>query len=219
MTLDYYLVRFDRKELFELGSGQWSTIFPTTHQADIGSHIERFGAKTAAWLEERLLSCGWLPVGSDDSAAYVKEACRRIAAFTKGAPGLYCISDAGDHYGYVQAHHYQVVGTRYAKIVGDWWVSQFENRTAPPVHRHDTVIARHRIDGWEQRMVFVDRDEDAYAAYAEITADGWNESRAYGEQLKNAAPANAPKPLERNAPCACGSGRKFKHCCIGKQVQ
>lgn len=25
-----------------------------------------------------------------------------------------------------------------------------------------------------------------------------------------------PKKLSRNAPCGCGSGRKYKHCCYGK---
>jgi hypothetical protein len=26
----------------------------------------------------------------------------------------------------------------------------------------------------------------------------------------------APKKLSRNAPCPCGSGRKYKHCCWDK---
>ncbi len=28
-----------------------------------------------------------------------------------------------------------------------------------------------------------------------------------------------PKKLSRNAPCPCGSGRKYKHCCYGKGVE
>jgi hypothetical protein len=27
------------------------------------------------------------------------------------------------------------------------------------------------------------------------------------------------KKLSRNAPCPCGSGRKYKHCCYGKSVE
>jgi hypothetical protein len=28
----------------------------------------------------------------------------------------------------------------------------------------------------------------------------------------------APNKISRNAPCPCGSGKKFKHCCIGKDI-
>ena len=27
------------------------------------------------------------------------------------------------------------------------------------------------------------------------------------------------KKLSRNAPCPCGSGKKYKHCCYGKGVE
>jgi hypothetical protein len=29
----------------------------------------------------------------------------------------------------------------------------------------------------------------------------------------------ARKKLSRNAPCPCGSGKKYKHCCYGKGVE
>ena len=29
----------------------------------------------------------------------------------------------------------------------------------------------------------------------------------------------ARKKVSRNAPCPCGSGKKYKHCCYGKGVE
>jgi len=37
-----------------------------------------------------------------------------------------------------------------------------------------------------------------------------------GESLPTAIP-RSPIPASRNAPCPCGSGRKFKHCCANRQ--
>ncbi|MBF0166427.1 MAG: tetratricopeptide repeat protein [Alphaproteobacteria bacterium] len=40
---------------------------------------------------------------------------------------------------------------------------------------------------------------------------GWNQP--WAETLKQVAAALAPQDVGRNAPCPCGSGRRFKHCC------
>jgi len=29
---------------------------------------------------------------------------------------------------------------------------------------------------------------------------------------------SAPVTISRNAPCPCGSGKKYKHCCLGKPI-
>jgi hypothetical protein len=41
---------------------------------------------------------------------------------------------------------------------------------------------------------------------------------ASGMRITGAA-AGAPASVGRNDPCPCGSGRKFKHCCIAKSAQ
>ncbi|MBM4117723.1 hypothetical protein FJ251_08260 [bacterium] len=46
-----------------------------------------------------------------------------------------------------------------------------------------------------------------YEAYADFTVDGELPGRAGRNEL--------PKP-GRNAPCHCGSGRKYKHCCLSR---
>lgn len=38
------------------------------------------------------------------------------------------------------------------------------------------------------------------------------------EPLKNPTFRHAVPPLGRNAPCSCGSGKKYKRCCAGKGV-
>src|SRR6266700_4025315 len=34
--------------------------------------------------------------------------------------------------------------------------------------------------------------------------------------LRLAPDRNEGKPVSRNAPCPCGSGKKYKHCCLGR---
>jgi len=43
--------------------------------------------------------------------------------------------------------------------------------------------------------------------------------RHVAEQKKlKAAPARRPFGPGRNAPCPCGSGRKYKKCCLGRET-
>lgn len=44
-----------------------------------------------------------------------------------------------------------------------------------------------------------------------------NQPRPHAEPRRLGSPGSLfPRPASRNAPCACGSGRKFKHCCMHK---
>jgi uncharacterized protein YecA (UPF0149 family) len=56
--------------------------------------------------------------------------------------------------------------------------------------------------------------------YAAATATGWTGTTAATEPVLPAAkPAPAPPPklnVGRNEPCPCGSGKKFKRCCLGR---
>jgi hypothetical protein len=36
--------------------------------------------------------------------------------------------------------------------------------------------------------------------------------------VKDGGPTLADKKISRNDPCPCGSGKKFKHCCMGKGI-
>jgi preprotein translocase subunit SecA len=36
------------------------------------------------------------------------------------------------------------------------------------------------------------------------------------EQLRKGQPARVPPKVGRNAPCPCGSGKKYKNCCLKK---
>ena len=81
--------------------------------------------------------------------------------------------------------------------------------------------------GSKKRPVFLRvADEDRAREVAEICSEnGWHfiigfepdqpEDISDLEKLLNPpAPIFNPIKLERNAPCFCGSGKKFKKCCI-----
>ena len=36
--------------------------------------------------------------------------------------------------------------------------------------------------------------------------------------LRLAPDRNEGKPVSRNAPCPCGSGKKYKRCCLGREA-
>ena len=57
--------------------------------------------------------------------------------------------------------------------------------------------------------------EDAHHEKAEfhLRQGEWIFSRALRE---GPAPVKAQPKVGRNDPCPCGSGRKFKHCCLGR---
>ncbi len=51
---------------------------------------------------------------------------------------------------------------------------------------------------------------------AELAALWRRQAPAGQERPAPDQPASAPAPIGRNAPCPCGSGRKYKKCCLGK---
>jgi uncharacterized protein YecA (UPF0149 family) len=56
--------------------------------------------------------------------------------------------------------------------------------------------------------------------YAAATAMGWAGTMATSEPAPPAAKSKPPpRPklnVGRNEPCPCGSGKKFKRCCLGR---
>lgn len=57
------------------------------------------------------------------------------------------------------------------------------------------------------------RLEAANKSYTEhLKEDIYKEQRSKDREMRKATPASFPKP-ERNKPCHCGSGRKYKNCC------
>ena len=54
-----------------------------------------------------------------------------------------------------------------------------------------------------------DPDHPAYEELQEVMARGH-------EEALSAPGASRPRGVGRNAPCPCGSGRKYKHCCLRK---
>jgi len=56
----------------------------------------------------------------------------------------------------------------------------------------------------------------SYICRMELTredVDATEQQRAQHDANLNAAPGAGNRPLNRNAPCPCGSGQKYKHCC------
>lgn len=56
----------------------------------------------------------------------------------------------------------------------------------------------------------------SYICRMELTredVDATEQQRAQHDANLNAAPGAGNRPLNRNAPCPCGSGKKYKHCC------
>lgn len=159
MTLDYYLVRHDRKETFHLCDhrSDWNGVFPVTRH----DRIERFGkhllGQLPALLEKsRAESARLFPVPADpdddfDLASFDTEIIRRIRAWATDAPGIYCISDDGDHMDFVYTNHYRVTGTGFGRRVGAWWLDTYE---WPRVTSQAAWVAAHRDDGANLKMAF-----------------------------------------------------------------
>lgn len=59
-------------------------------------------------------------------------------------------------------------------------------------------------------------DEDAYEDEEDAFEDPEDEE-AY-PPLRLAPERSAGPPVSRNAPCPCGSGKKYKRCCLGKDT-
>ncbi|MGD2111880.1 MAG: UPF0149 family protein, partial [Gammaproteobacteria bacterium] len=53
--------------------------------------------------------------------------------------------------------------------------------------------------------------EDAMRGYAHL---GRSIQSVLAEQAQPQQPSRSGKKIGRNAPCPCGSGRKYKHCCL-----
>ena len=61
----------------------------------------------------------------------------------------------------------------------------------------------------------VDPGHPAYEKLREATQsdDGWLSAREMDEWFGRPATGPAPRPVGRNDPCPCGSGKKYKRCC------
>jgi hypothetical protein len=83
------------------------------------------------------------------------------------------------------------------------------------------------VDHWRQRRPS-ENDERVRPLWNRLCADGRKKeiarrfremrrvARAIGREEKGAAPHEAGVKIGRNDPCPCGSGRKYKRCCLGK---
>jgi hypothetical protein len=77
------------------------------------------------------------------------------------------------------------------------------------LERHYALVKRAAID-------------PAHPAYPRLrqateSEDGWISVRDMDELLGRSAAGPAPRPVGRNDPCPCGSGKKYKRCCGRKR--
>jgi hypothetical protein len=64
---------------------------------------------------------------------------------------------------------------------------------------------------WDRRSRDDDDDSDEWLPYVDDDAGDSDDI----EYLNNVEPYRAPPKVGRNAPCPCGSGKKYKKCCGG----
>lgn len=73
---------------------------------------------------------------------------------------------------------------------------------------HDRLLAALERAGWDRRPRVDDEDDDG-TPYADD--DDW--AADTDDYVEVAEPYRAPPKVGRNAPCPCGSGKKYKKCC------
>ena len=61
--------------------------------------------------------------------------------------------------------------------------------------------------------------EDQAAAYAQNFLPAWRRVPNALAWLADAAGVSKQASVGRNAPCPCGSGKKFKKCCIDREPE
>ena len=90
-------------------------------------------------------------------------------------------------------------------------VALSDRRYVARLERHYALVKR----------AAVDPAHPAYETLREATEneDGWRSVRAMQEWVDDPAPAPGPPPkrVGRNDPCPCGSGKKYKRCCMRKE--
>ena len=52
----------------------------------------------------------------------------------------------------------------------------------------------------------------------QLTRDGWKTDEDVDTFAARGQYVKTPQP-QRNAPCHCGSGRKYKKCCMGNDIE
>jgi SEC-C motif len=62
------------------------------------------------------------------------------------------------------------------------------------------------------------QEEDEEEEDEEDEEDEENEEDEEYPPLRLAPDRREGKPVSRNAPCPCGSGKKYKRCCLGREV-
>lgn len=165
MGLDYYLVRDDNKTLFDLG--KWFPIRIFVSRGDY--YPDRFklpdGLNYALEIEFPQLSV---------SEQYDEELTRRLVRWA-GDAELHLVCDASTDIWELKNEGYRETGTRYARRVGDWWVSEIDNvcwddstRPATRTLVNSYIYASH-VDG---RVVLIDVPErDRFARWKLMTED------------------------------------------------
>jgi preprotein translocase subunit SecA len=61
-----------------------------------------------------------------------------------------------------------------------------------------------------------DEDDEEYEDQEDEFDD--NEDEEAYPPLRLAPERSAGRPVSRNAPCPCGSGKKYKRCCLGRDT-
>lgn len=117
-------------------------------------------------------------------------------------------------------------------IAGDWaegfldavrlrpqrWMELFEDEearvlVAPIVALTCDEAGAPFVDADDEEVARLNREAASLIPAAVAAIDQfWKERRASGDPADREAPGHARK-VGRNAPCPCGSGRKFKRCC------
>ena len=80
----------------------------------------------------------------------------------------------------------------------------------------ESVDAGNRRNYFNQHII---REAINDAKYNPMSGSGIPEIEAmYGDGMLAQRPVKRPQKVGRNDPCPCGSGRKFKKCCLGKGI-
>lgn len=105
----------------------------------------------------------------------------------------------------------------------DHWKSLFESKHGAEIVRPIYLLGAPEITEAEEELVITPAQREELSKQIPQSIGWiykfWAPQRRIADNANGKTAANENQKISRNAPCICGSGRKFKKCCGANQAE
>jgi uncharacterized protein len=105
----------------------------------------------------------------------------------------------------------------------DGWKALFESKQGPVALRPIYLLGAPDVTEAEEELVKTPAQREEFSKQIPASVGWiykfWAPQRRAADSANGKTPENETPKISRNAPCSCGSGRKYKKCCGATQVE